>query len=166
MDPTPYLPDPPATAGHSDLTIGPTGADHEAATRLHGRRLLAARGAWLGIVVLTLGLAIPGFVVAFDRPELLNQPEVLGLAQRLGLPNQVVLAHDAAQPSQDLLLVTGIPRHAPPPYSLTPQYTPPGYNQDDGWRSRPTGPTGPERAAHWPLPYTRAFQQPVVGPVE
>jgi hypothetical protein len=92
MDPTPYLPDPPATAGHSDLTIGPTGADHEAATRLHGRRLLAARGAWLGIVVLTLGLAIPGFVVAFDRPELLNQPEVLGLAQRLGLPNQVVMA--------------------------------------------------------------------------
>jgi hypothetical protein len=36
-----------------------------------------------------------------------------------------------------------------------PQYTPPGYNQDDGWRSRPAGPTGPERAAHWPLPYTR-----------
>jgi hypothetical protein len=92
MDPTPYLPDPPATAGRSDLTIGPTGAHHQAATRLHDRRLLAGRGAWLAVVVLTLGLAIPGFVVAFDRPELLHQPEVLGLAQRLGLPDQVVMA--------------------------------------------------------------------------
>jgi hypothetical protein len=43
-------------------------------------------------VVLTLGLAIPGFVVAFDRPELLQLPEMLGLVERLGLPNQVVMA--------------------------------------------------------------------------
>jgi hypothetical protein len=55
----------------------PAGADHEAARRLRGQRLVVARGAWLGVVVLTLGLAIPGFVVAFDQPELLHQPELL-----------------------------------------------------------------------------------------
>jgi hypothetical protein len=43
-------------------------------------------------VVLTLGLAIPGFLVAFNRPGLLQQPALLRLAQRLGLPNQVVMA--------------------------------------------------------------------------
>jgi hypothetical protein len=53
---------------------------------------VVARGAWLGVVVLTLGLAIPGFVVAFDQPELLHQPELLGFVERLGMPNQVVMA--------------------------------------------------------------------------
>src|SRR5512132_2611632 len=86
MDPTPRLPDGAASARGSDLAIGPTGADHEAARRLCGRSLMVARGAWLGVVALTLGLAIPGFVIAFDRPELLQQPELLGLADRLGLP--------------------------------------------------------------------------------
>jgi hypothetical protein len=47
---------------------------------------------WLAVVVLTLGLAIPGFVVAFDRLELLQLPELLGLVDRLGLPNRVVMA--------------------------------------------------------------------------
>jgi hypothetical protein len=92
MDPTPYLPDAAASAPASDPAIGPTGADHEAARRLRGRRLLVARGAWLAVVVLTLGLAIPGFVVAFDRPQLLRQPELLALMERLSLPNQVVMA--------------------------------------------------------------------------
>src|SRR5512133_33653 len=92
MDPTPRLPDGAASARGSDLAIGPTGADHEAARRLCGRSLMVARGAWLGVVALTLGLAIPGFVIAFDRPELLQQPELLGLADRLGLPNRVLMA--------------------------------------------------------------------------
>jgi hypothetical protein len=92
MDPTPCLPQAAASARPSDPGTGPTGADHEAARRLRGRRLLAARGAWLGVVVLTLGLAIPGFIVAFDQPQLLQQPELLGLVDRLGLPNQVVMA--------------------------------------------------------------------------
>jgi hypothetical protein len=92
MDPTPRLPHGAASPCGSDLAIGPTGADHEAARRLRGRSLLAARGAWLAVVALTLGLAIPGFVVAFDRPELLQQPELLGLADRLGLPNRVLMA--------------------------------------------------------------------------
>jgi hypothetical protein len=39
-----------------------------------------------------LGLAIPGFVVAFERPQLLQQPELLGLVERLGLPNRAVMA--------------------------------------------------------------------------
>jgi hypothetical protein len=69
-----------------------TVTEHEAARRLHGRRLLAARAAWLVVVALTLGLAIPGFVVGFDRPELLHQPEVRALVERLGLPNRAVMA--------------------------------------------------------------------------
>jgi hypothetical protein len=92
LDPTPYLPDPAASAGCSDLVLGSTGAEHEAARRLRGQRLLVARVAWLAVVVLTLGLAVPGFVVTFDRPELLNQPELLGLVERLGISNQVVMA--------------------------------------------------------------------------
>jgi hypothetical protein len=39
-----------------------------------------------------VGAGDTGFVVAFDRPELLNQPEVLGLVKRLGISNQVVMA--------------------------------------------------------------------------
>jgi hypothetical protein len=92
MDPTPRLPDGVASSRGSDLAIGPTGADHEAARRLRGRRLLVARVVWLAVVVLTLGLTVLGFVVAFDRPELLQQPELLGLVERLSMPNQVVMA--------------------------------------------------------------------------
>jgi hypothetical protein len=91
MDPTPRSPDAAASRG-SDLAIGLTGADHEAARRLRGRRLLVARVVWLAVVALTLGLAIPGFIVAFDRPELLQQPAMLGLVERLGLPIRVVMA--------------------------------------------------------------------------
>jgi hypothetical protein len=92
MDPTPCLPDAAASVGRSDQTIGSTGAEHEAARRLRGWKLLVARVAWLAVVVLTLGLVIPGFLVAFDRPELLQLPELLGLVERLGLPNRVVMA--------------------------------------------------------------------------
>ena len=92
MDPTPRLPEGAASARGSEAAIGPTVTDHEAARRLRGRRLLVARVAWLAVVVLTLGLAIPGFVVAFDRPELLQQPELVGLADRLGLPNRILMA--------------------------------------------------------------------------
>jgi hypothetical protein len=92
MDPTPRLPDAAASSRGSEPAIGPTVTDHEAARRLRGWRLLVARVAWLAVVALTLGLAIPGFVVAFDRPELLQQPEMLGLADRLGLPNRALMA--------------------------------------------------------------------------
>jgi hypothetical protein len=92
MDPTPCLPDAAASSHGSDLPTAPTGADHEAARRLRGWRLLVARVAWLAVVILTLGLAIPGFLIAFDRPELLQLPELLGLADRLGLPNRVLMA--------------------------------------------------------------------------
>jgi hypothetical protein len=92
MDPTPRLPDAAALAGRSDQPMGSTGTEHEERRRLRGWRLLVARVVWLAVVVLTLGLAIPGFVVAFDRPELLQLPEMLGLVERLGLPNQVVMA--------------------------------------------------------------------------
>jgi hypothetical protein len=59
---------------------------------LHGRILLAARTACLAVIVLTLGLAIPGFLVGFDRPELLSQPEVMALVDRLGISNHVAMA--------------------------------------------------------------------------
>jgi hypothetical protein len=87
MDPTPRLPDAAASAGRSDPAIGSTGTEHEERTRLRGRRLLIARLVRLALVVLTLGLAIPGFLVAFDRPELLQQLWLLGLVERLGMPN-------------------------------------------------------------------------------
>jgi hypothetical protein len=92
MNPMPRLPDAAASVGRSDQTIGSTGTGHEERRRLRGWRLLVARVVWLAVVVLTLGLAIPGFLVAFDRPELLQQPEMLGLADRLGLPNRVLMA--------------------------------------------------------------------------
>jgi hypothetical protein len=92
MDPTPCLPDAAASVGRSDQTIGSIGTEHEAARRLRGWRLLVARVVWLAVVILTLGLAIPGFLVAFDRPELLQLPELLGLVERLGLPIRVVMA--------------------------------------------------------------------------
>jgi hypothetical protein len=92
MDPTPRLPDAAASAGRSDQPIGSTGTAHGERRRLRGWRLLVARVVWLAVVALTLGLAIPGFLVAFDRPELLQLPELLGLVDRLGLPNRVVMA--------------------------------------------------------------------------
>ena|SRR5215211_2757718 len=71
-------------------TVGP--AQHTTATRLHGQWLLMARVAWLGVTALSLGLVIPAFIVAFDRPELLGAPEVEALLARLGVPMQIVMA--------------------------------------------------------------------------
>jgi hypothetical protein len=92
MYPAPGLPEGPASAGRRDPATGSTGSEREAARQLRGRRLLVARVACLAVIVLTLGLPTPGFVVGFQRPELLNQPEVLALVDRLGISNQVVMA--------------------------------------------------------------------------
>jgi hypothetical protein len=107
MDPTPRLPDGAASSRGSDLAIGPTGADHEATRRLRGRRLLVARVAWLGVVALTLGLAIPGYVVAFDRPELLQQPELLGVCLQ-----KRRTAQSRAAPAAQLAVGPGMPTSA------------------------------------------------------
>ena len=92
MYPAAGLPEGPASAGRRDPATGSTGSEREAARQLRGRRLLVARVACLAVIVLTLGLATPGFVVGFQRPELLNQPEVLALVDRLGISNHVVMA--------------------------------------------------------------------------
>jgi hypothetical protein len=92
MHPAAGLPEGPASAGRSDLPTRSTGSAHEAARKLRGRRLLTARVACLAVIVLTLGLAIPGFVVAFQRPELLDQPELQALVDRLGISMRVVMA--------------------------------------------------------------------------
>jgi hypothetical protein len=47
--------------------------------------------AWLGVTALTLGLVLPAFIVAFDRPELLGAPEVEALVARLAIPMQIVM---------------------------------------------------------------------------
>jgi hypothetical protein len=91
MHPAAGLPEGPASAGRSDLVTGSTRSEREAARTLYGRRLLIARMACLAVIVLTLGLAIPGFVVAFHRPELLHQPEMQELVDRLGISMQVVM---------------------------------------------------------------------------
>jgi hypothetical protein len=88
MHPAADLLEGPESAGRSDLVTGSTTSQREAARTLHGRRLLIARVACLAVIVLTLSLAIPGFLVGFDRPELLNQPEVLALVDRLGIPTK------------------------------------------------------------------------------
>ena len=46
----------------------------------------------LGVTALSLGLVIPAFIVAFDRPELRGAPEVAALVARLGVPMQIVMA--------------------------------------------------------------------------
>src|SRR5215211_90986 len=71
-------------------TVGP--AQHTTATRLHGQWLLMARVSWLGVTALSLGLVIPAFIVAFDRPELLGAPEVEALVAQLAIPMQTVMA--------------------------------------------------------------------------
>jgi hypothetical protein len=92
MHPAAGLPEGPASAGRSDMATDSTGSAHEAARKLRGRRLLAARVACLAVIVLTLGLAIPGFVLVFKRPELLDQPELQALVDRLGISMRVVMA--------------------------------------------------------------------------
>jgi hypothetical protein len=82
----------PASTGRSDPATGSTSPGREAARTLRGRWLLAVRLACLGVLALTLGLAVPGFVVAFDRPALLDQPEMQALVDRLGTSMQVVMA--------------------------------------------------------------------------
>jgi hypothetical protein len=78
---------------HMDhTTVGSARSEREATRTLRGPQLVIARVACLAVIVLTLGLAIPGFVVAFERPQLLQQPELLGLVERLGLPNRAVMA--------------------------------------------------------------------------
>src|SRR5262245_35473481 len=49
------------------------------------------RGAWVAIVGATLGLAIPGFVVGFRRPDLLMQPQLERAVAQLGLPLPAVM---------------------------------------------------------------------------
>jgi hypothetical protein len=92
MHPAGGLPEGVASAGRSGLGTDSTRSEREATRKLHGRILLAARTACLAVIVLTLGLAIPGFVVGFDRPELLSQPEVLALVDRLGISNRAAMA--------------------------------------------------------------------------
>jgi hypothetical protein len=92
MHPAGGLPEGPASAGHSELATGSARAEREATRTLHGRWLLIARVACLAVIVLTLGLAIPGFLVGFDRPELLSQPEVIALVDRLGISNRAAMA--------------------------------------------------------------------------
>jgi hypothetical protein len=92
MYPAGGLPEGPASAGHSDLVNGSARSEREAVRRLHGRWLLIARVACLAVIVLTLGLAIPGFLIGFDRPELLSQPEVIALVDRLGISNRAAMA--------------------------------------------------------------------------
>jgi hypothetical protein len=92
MHPAAGLPEGPALAGRSDLATDSTGLAREAARKLRGRRLLAARAACLAVIVLTLGLAIPGFVLVFQRPELLDQPELQALVDKLGISMRVVMA--------------------------------------------------------------------------
>jgi hypothetical protein len=67
MHPAADLPEGPESAGRSDLLTGSTRPQREAARTLHGRRLLIARVACLAVIVLTVSLAIPGFIVGFDR---------------------------------------------------------------------------------------------------
>jgi hypothetical protein len=57
---------------------------------LQGRRLFLARGAWVAVVIVTLALAVPGFVVIFRQPELLGQPQLQRAVAQLGLPLALV----------------------------------------------------------------------------
>jgi hypothetical protein len=60
-------------------------------TTLRGRWLLAARGGWVAVAALTLGLVIAGLAVALDRPDLIRQPSVRAALAQAGLPDQVTI---------------------------------------------------------------------------
>jgi hypothetical protein len=51
---------------------------------LRGTWLLLARGGWVVIATLTLGLVIPGFVVLFRDPGLLDQPQLEQAVAQMG----------------------------------------------------------------------------------
>ena len=58
---------------------------------LRGRWLLAARASWVAVATLSLGLAMAGLVVAFNRPDLIRPPSVRAALQQAGVPDQVTI---------------------------------------------------------------------------
>jgi hypothetical protein len=58
---------------------------------LRGRWLLAARASWVAVATLSLGLAMAGLVVAFNRPDLIRPPSVRAALQQVGVPNQAAI---------------------------------------------------------------------------
>jgi hypothetical protein len=61
------------------------------ATRLRGARLTVARIAWVTVVVLTLGLAVAGFLVGFQRPELISPPSIRTALDQAGIPHEAAI---------------------------------------------------------------------------
>jgi hypothetical protein len=66
-------------------TVAPRPPD----TRLHGRALMGARIAWLAMAGLTISLAVAGFSIALQRPQLVGPPAVDQALARAGI-NPVV----------------------------------------------------------------------------
>jgi hypothetical protein len=60
-------------------------------TTTHGAWLTAARIAWVTVVVFTLGLAIAGFLVGFQRPELISPPSIRAALDQAGIPHEVAI---------------------------------------------------------------------------
>jgi hypothetical protein len=61
------------------------------ATTLRGAWLTLARIAWVTVVVLTLGLAIAGFLIGFQRPELISPPSIRTALDHAGISHEVAI---------------------------------------------------------------------------
>ena len=60
-------------------------------TTLRGAWLIVARIAWVTVVVLTLGLAVAGFLVGFQRPELISPPSIRTALDQAGISHEVAI---------------------------------------------------------------------------
>jgi hypothetical protein len=60
-------------------------------TTLRGAWLAGARIVWVTVAVSALGLAVAGFVVGFQRPELISPPSIRTALDQAGIPHEVAI---------------------------------------------------------------------------
>ena len=60
-------------------------------TTLRGAWLAGARIVWVTVAVSALGLAVAGFVVGFQRPELISPPSIRTALDQAGIPHEIAI---------------------------------------------------------------------------
>ena len=84
------------------------GSGRAAATTLHGRPLEAARAAFLGVAVLTLGLVTAGFAAGFRDPASISQPTVRVALASAGVSLRLTIAIGLLVPTLVSAVTAGV----------------------------------------------------------